>query len=181
MIGIYKITNNINQKVYIGQSVNIEERIKQHFWKASNKNDISYNSALHLAIRKYGKENFSWSIVEECPIDMLDEKEKYYIKYYNSLSPNGYNILTGGQKYRTNPKTCKNCGKVLSSKTKTGLCRECLYIDQQIVERPSKEELDFLLRQYNFSKVGKMYGVSDNAIRKWCKKYNMSDKAKDYK
>lgn len=49
------------------------------------------------------------------------------------------------------------------------------------VERPSKEELIRLLKQYNFVKVGKIYGVSDNAVRKWCDAYNISRKAKDYK
>ena len=85
MVGIYKITNLVNGKIYIGQSINIDKRIKEHFWKASNEKDISYNSALHLAIRKYGKENFQWEILEECKVDNIDEREKFYIKEYNSV------------------------------------------------------------------------------------------------
>ena len=47
MIGIYKITNNINGKIYIGQSIDIKERWKQHLYKAYNKKEIGYNSAIH--------------------------------------------------------------------------------------------------------------------------------------
>ena len=97
MIGIYKIINIINQKVYIGQSINIQKRIHQHFWKSQCQKDVSYNSILHNAIRKYGKQNFKWEVVEECSVDQIDEKQKYYIQFYNSLTPNGYNILTGGE------------------------------------------------------------------------------------
>ena len=92
MIGIYLIQNNINNKIYVGQSIHIETRVKEHFWKAKCVKDVSFNSALHSAIRKYGEENFSWRVLEECDISELDEKECYYIKQYNSLSPNGYNI-----------------------------------------------------------------------------------------
>ena len=49
MIGIYKITNEVNNKVYIGQSINIEKRVKEHFWKSECSKDRSYNSALHSA------------------------------------------------------------------------------------------------------------------------------------
>ena len=96
MIGIYKITNNINNKSYIGQSINIEKRIKEHFWKSFLEKDISFTSILHTAIRKYGKENFVIEVLEECSLEELDDKEKYYIKKYNTISPNGYNILSGG-------------------------------------------------------------------------------------
>lgn len=60
MIGIYKITNKINGKIYIGQSINIERRWKEHIF------DNRKNSLIHLAIIKYGKENFSFEVIEEC-------------------------------------------------------------------------------------------------------------------
>lgn len=184
MIGIYKITNLINGKEYVGQSINIERRIKDHFLKALNINDCSYNTAIHQAIRKYGAENFDWKIVEECSVDDIDDKERYYIQYFNTLAPNGYNILPGGQKHRAIPVFCERCGQQITGDGIRNLCRDCWCkseYNRKVVNRPDKDELIRLLKQYNFIKVGKMFGVSDNAVRKWCKKYGISSKASDYK
>ena len=85
-IGIYKIENLINHKIYIGQSIHIEKRWQQHC-------QLSSDSVIAKAIQKYGKENFSFQILEECSEQDLDEKELFYIKSYNSLAPNGYNIV----------------------------------------------------------------------------------------
>ena len=76
MIGIYKITNKINGKIYIGQSININKRINEHFWQSFNQKDVSFNSILHQAIRKYGKENFSWEVLQECDVKEIDSLEK---------------------------------------------------------------------------------------------------------
>lgn len=86
--GIYKITNLINKKVYIGQSINIEQRWAKH----RNSTD---DFAIHKAFRKYGIENFDFEILEKCSQEQLDEKEKYWIEYYDSLN-NGYNMIPGG-------------------------------------------------------------------------------------
>lgn len=168
MIGIYKITNKINNKIYIGQSIHIETRIKEHLWKATNSKDVSFNAPIHLAIRKYGKENFEWEVIEECSIQDIDEKEKYYIQQYNSLVPNGYNISTGGQKNKRIIHYCSICKTQITGKGKTGLCPSCYQKKSRKAPRPSKEELYTLLTQYSFVDVGKMFNVSDNAIRKWC-------------
>lgn len=87
--GIYKIENLINNKIYIGQSIEIENRFHKHL----NANDNFY---IHKALRKYGKDNFTFQIIEECSPKLLDEREKYWIEYYNSLVPNGYNMIPGG-------------------------------------------------------------------------------------
>lgn len=92
MIGIYKITNTINNKVYIGQSVNIHRRWRQHINRAGRD-----NMPLHNAIYKYGKDNFLFEVIEECTIDLLDSMEQKWIQYYNSIIPYGYNISSGGQ------------------------------------------------------------------------------------
>lgn len=86
---IYIIKNDINNKVYIGQSNNPEYRFKQHCRK--NKD----NSLIDLAIQKYGINHFTMEVLEG-PIKNYNEREKYYIIKYNSLRPNGYNILEGG-------------------------------------------------------------------------------------
>lgn len=90
--GIYKITNLINGHSYIGQSSNIEKRWERHrhYTSASDKNKILYK-----AFQKYGIENFSFEIIEECPTTLLNEKEIYWIKYYDTYN-NGYNATLGG-------------------------------------------------------------------------------------
>ena len=191
MIGIYKITNNINGKIYIGQSINIYERWKQHEYKAFNCNEKAYNSAIHQAYRKYGIENFSYEIIEECSPEQLDAREIYWIKQLNSLTPNGYNITSGGQyfkgaSYKINRGLlekkvyyCKKCGKQISKNSESGLCLSCVQLTCDI----SKEELYKKLLEYqgNFTQVGKLYGLSDNAIRKRCKNFGMPFHSSDYK
>lgn len=86
-IGIYKIENLINNKVYIGQSKNIYKRWYGHRCDCKTK-----EYPLYQAIRKYGIENFHFSILEECKIEKLSEREDYWMNYYHSLTPNGYNI-----------------------------------------------------------------------------------------
>lgn len=95
MIGIYKIVNKINNKVYVGQAVDIKRRLSEHKSYSFNPNHNSYNYAIHRAIRKYGIENFSFEIIEECSIEQLDEREKYWIKQLNSQQL-GYNMTEGG-------------------------------------------------------------------------------------
>lgn len=96
MVGIYKITNTINQKVYIGQSKQIEKRWMNHRVAAFNQYDEGYEYPLYRAIRKYGLENFQFSVLEECSIDNLNDREKYWINYYDSCF-NGYNQTLGGE------------------------------------------------------------------------------------
>lgn len=88
MIGIYKITNKLNNKAYIGQSKHIEQRWKEH-------QQLSRKSLIHKAIEKYGINNFTFEILEECSVDELDEREIYWIKVYNTFE-NGYNLTRGG-------------------------------------------------------------------------------------
>ena len=95
-IGIYKYQNKLNNKVYIGQSVNIENRYKQHLYDAINRPE---ETGIDLAIAKYGIENFDFQILEECPQDKLDEREIYWIDFYDSYN-NGYNRTIGGSSLR---------------------------------------------------------------------------------
>lgn len=90
---IYMITNDINDKIYVGQSVNTAERFSKHISDAINNRD---NMIIHKAIRKYGKEHFSYSILEH-QIENYDEREQYWINRLNTLQPNGYNINIGGK------------------------------------------------------------------------------------
>lgn len=182
MIGIYKITNKTNGKIYVGQSIDIEERWKQHRWKAFNCNEIGYHSAIHAAMRKHGLDNFVYEVLEQCAAEELDEKERYWINLLNCVAPNGYNILSGGQKYRKSTKTClvcKKCGKEITKESISGMCHSCVQLKCDI----SKEELQNALIQNNgnFALVGRIYGLSDNAIRKRCQHFGLPFHSTDYK
>lgn len=88
---IYKITNLVNDKAYIGQTVRkLWERLKEH--------RKSKNTAIGKAFKKYGKESFKIEILANCQsIEELNEKEIYFINKFNTLAPNGYNLAIGGE------------------------------------------------------------------------------------
>lgn len=90
MVGIYKITNP-KGKIYIGQSINIPKRLYQY--KKKRKECIGLK--ILNSLNKYGIENHSFDILEECEFNVLNEREIYWIKYYNSIE-NGLNIEIGG-------------------------------------------------------------------------------------
>lgn len=241
MIGIYSITNLINQKKYIGQSRNIENRWKEHR-NSINKSD-KYHYPLYRAIRKYGIENFSFQIIEQCKLEELDKREQYYIDKFNTIVPNGYNQTLGGtttvpqkldqqkakeiikmleddflsqeeiaQRFNVSQNTisdinsgytwiqedkiyplrkycnrskikskkyyCIDCGKEISKGAIR--CLTCYKKYQQNNSLiPNREKLKELIFNYPFTKIGEMFGVSDNAIRNWCKKYNLPSKKKE--
>lgn len=242
MIGIYKITNKINNKCYIGQSKNISKRWKNHKNSAYNPNEKSYNYPLYRAFRKYGLENFSFEILEECSIKDLNQKEKYYINKFNSFF-NGYNLTLGGdgagnevykekiigvikdlettdmfhreiankwdisiemvqgintgrywrqdREYpiqtvslkrrgtKREQKYCIDCGTPINRQSTR--CVKCSQIHSRISQRPTREELKQLIRILPFTKIGEMFGVSDNAIRRWCDAEKLPRKSADIK
>lgn len=235
MIGIYKITNQINGKCYIGQSVNITRRWKDHRTRYQTEDNLLYR-----AIRKYGLENFSFEIIEECSQEKLNEREIYWIAFYNSAnSDKGYNLTTGGNNTANHKLTeeqileiysllkqgvnqidiankydiaqpmvsminsgiyythqnvsypistiglkkewhCELCG----TPTSKGLtrCPVCAAkARRKVSERPSREELKNLIRTTPFTKIGEIFGVTDNAIRKWCDAVNLPRKSTEIK
>lgn len=91
---IYKITNDINNKVYIGKTEwSIEKRFKEHLRDANKQ--YRQNRPLYRAIHKYGQEHFSVEEIEEVSNELLDEREQYWIEYYHSYHF-GYNGTKGG-------------------------------------------------------------------------------------
>ena len=234
MIGIYKIENLINGKAYIGQSIHIERRWQEHCRPSSR-------SLIGKAIQKYGKEHFTFQILEECEEERLDELEEKYISEHDSVVPNGYNIETASkgktsfvfydqevfadiikdivsndltliaiaEKYDLSRRTiyrinqgevhhdinrtyplrdstkparnirCIDCGKEITPGATR--CVDCAKKAQRVVERPSRETLKDLVRIKSFVEIGKMYSVTDNAIKKWCIAERIPSKKSDIK
>lgn len=102
--GIYLITNLINNHLYIGKSINIEKRFKDHINVSNNPNSPEYKYPIHSAIRKYGSNNFRLSILEEIEpyVDTIaNEKEKYWIKKLDTFhNREHYNLTLGGEGIR---------------------------------------------------------------------------------
>lgn len=95
---IYKVTNNLNGNVYIGQtSKTLEERRSKHEKESLTENRKTVK--FHNALQKYGFENFTWEILKTCSSqEQLDFYEEYYIQKYNSLDrEKGYNLKHGGK------------------------------------------------------------------------------------
>ena len=89
---IYKVTNLMNGKIYIGKTNNFTKRKLEH-----TRYDINNGNIFHKALKKYGESNFKWEIIDTCTgLDQINKLEKYYIKKFNSYKPNGYNMTKGG-------------------------------------------------------------------------------------
>lgn len=132
MIGIYKITKKENGKSYIGQSNDIERRFKEHQYKT----DIP----IELAIQKYGINAFTYEVIEECPLEQLDEKEKYWIAYYNTYKGFGYNCSEGGGN-----SSCENNGRTKLTNKDVAYIRECydLHKHRKEVYQNFKNKISF--------------------------------------
>jgi group I intron endonuclease len=93
---IYKITNNTNGKCYIGETMKSNPELRWNEHKRKIEKGIGC-PALQDAIRKYGVENFSFQVLIICFDEDRYHYEKQYIKKYNSIAPNGYNLTSGGE------------------------------------------------------------------------------------
>lgn len=169
MIGIYKITNSINDKVYIGQSENIERR-----WKEHEKDSKTKHYALYLAMRKYGIENFKFEVIEECSIKELDEKEIYYIEQHNSYihakDSNGYNMTLGG-------KTTRGCKWTEESKKKSSESHKGKTFSQEHKEKISNAHKGKIISEETRQKIKENHADFSGENSYWYGK-NLSDEAK---
>lgn len=140
--GIYKITNLINNKCYIGKSKNIEDRFKYH--KDNYKCMREYNKTLYKAFRKYGINNFSFEIIEvlENYTKNCNQREKYWIAFYNSKE-NGYNETEGGDGGITVIDPRKTYGKLTTEEVIYLRKRyiECKYPASYIWEQEFKDKI----------------------------------------
>lgn len=129
MIGIYKYQNKINGHIYIGQSIDIETRKKNHYYASRSEKASDYNSQFHQAIRKYGIENFDFEILveiekENYSSELLNNLEKFYIKKYNSFE-NGYNATIGGEEIGNRAQKGSKNGRARLTEEDVIYIREC--------------------------------------------------------
>lgn len=92
---IYLISNDVNDKLYVGQTVQtLKKRFNGHC--CYSKSDRSDNMLIKRAIHKYGRDKFHIALLEECSQDKMNEREEYWISFYDSYNK-GYNLTKGGQ------------------------------------------------------------------------------------
>ena len=127
---IYKVTNNINGQIYIGQTtLSLEQRKYKHEQESRSK--YRKTVKFHNALLKYGFSNFTWEILKECNSqEELDYFEKYYIQLYDSCNRNkGYNLKYGGRTGGIFSKEAKeNLSKSTKLKWKNPECAEKMLI-----------------------------------------------------
>jgi group I intron endonuclease len=188
MFYIYKITNTLNGKVYIGKTNDLYQRKHSHLSIARNgainplyRNNGKYNY-IHRAITKYGEDNFTFDIIDQNENeDIIFQLETHYISQFQSTNRTiGYNLTTGGEgsSGRKQTETAKQkmrekaTGRLHTDKTKQQMsadrsgegCGHNVLTKEQIPEiiRLRNEE------RLSYPKIGKMFGVSKTAIRKIC-------------
>lgn len=186
---IYIIKNKINDKVYIGQTNHtLEDRWKYHKKASKDKNKTKYK--IYKAINKYGIDNFYCEVVEEnISSEILDDKEVFYIKLYDSFN-NGYNSTPGGKgglivnsiddiKYIVDEYNKGRSSEDIA--LEYGVCGTtiCRVLKREgVTTRDSGRKLDLSLldeiieksQYYTYEQLGKMYGVNRRTIGRFLNK-----------
>lgn len=112
---------------------------------------------------------------------LYNKAEDYEISNFFPISEEIQNNLNSHTNITTIKNYCTKCGKEISAYSTNGLCRECVNFSLRKVERPSREELKKMIRTMSFVQIGEQFGVTDNAIRKWCKKESLPSRVIDIK
>ena len=132
MVGIYKITKKENGKSYIGQSNDILRRFGEH--------KRNQEIPIDIAIQKYGVDAFTFEIIEECSLDDLNEREKFWIAEYNTYKGFGYNCNEGGGNSRGS-----NNGRAKLNEEDVAYIRECYaaHLRRREVYEKFKDKITF--------------------------------------
>ena len=111
----------------------------------------------------------------EVHYDLFSQEELYQKQIYDE---NYANFLRQDKFLRTSIKEyyCTSCGVKITKYSESGLCADCSHKTRRIIERPNREELKNLIRTMPFTQIGRMYNITDNSIRKWCKAENLPSK-----
>ena len=144
--GIYKITNTINKKIYIGSSVNILNRVRQHKYKL--KAGIHCNNYLQASFNKYGKDSFLFEIIEECDFVDLVERENFHITTTEAMNKEfGFNQVMVNE-FRKNIFT--DSVKIKNSKINLNFNGNFIKFKSVNVETNEELEFDNLVEAANY-------------------------------
>ena len=171
---IYKLTNKLNGKPYVGQT-------KQKLHRRMEQHKIA-STAIGNAIRKYGLENFTIEVIEECEtLEQLNEREMFWIAYFNSKYPNGYNLMDGVSRL----KSCEDETQTKNPSADTGNFLSAEHRAKiSATERNDSpfKNLSDTITAYNLSYIAlaKILGVSQPTVSfKMCGRINFTAKDRD--
>lgn len=157
---IYKATNLINNKMYIGKTVQELWARKSHHKHCALKN--KRDTIFYRAIKKHGWDNFAWEIIDTAnTIEELDEKEKYWISFYGSHGINGYNATDGGEGTVGYNFTDETKNKISQTRLKNLDTYEHIKLNSEIVK-----EIKILLMSelYTQKEIAEKFNVKRNVI-----------------
>lgn len=166
---IYKATNLINNKIYIGQTIRtLNARKSDHFYRAFKANS---EQVFHKALRKYGKENFKWEIIDTADaIEALDEKEIYWIWFYNSYvnanDSNGYNMTLGGEATFGYKRPEESTKKITEKVKNNGSLKGSKNPNTLLVEDDILQIKELIKLGMHLSEIAKKFNVSYSIISK---------------
>ena len=152
--GIYLIKNKINDKKYVGQTYNLKYRWNRH--RSDLKNNRHHNKHLQNSWNKYGESNFEYMILERCTLENIDDREIYWISFYDSKN-NGYNLANGGlgcRGYKHTPEQILKMRKIQNP--------------EPIIQYSLKGE--YIREWYSTSQASKELNIFKLTIENCCKK-----------
>lgn len=173
---IYIITNLITGKVYVGQTT---DRPEVRFSRHRTRNT---GMPIHLAIKKYGVENFKFEVIYSAfTLDELNFAEEFFIKKYNSLSPNGYNLISGGLNHRRTQEMKDRHSRIMKGKKfpsrRRGIIATNRTTGKTIETEVVKDFLDYGFTKSDLSNIRWMLVPNSHkkSVKNWTFKYKDYD------
>ncbi len=150
-------------KKYIGQTIQkLQYRINDHFCRSSNS-----QYKFHRAIRKYGKNNFIYGVIEECDFSFINDREMYWINVFDTFK-NGYNSDTGGMNGRLLSEETKN--KIKQRTSKGNNPRYGVKLDDELKEKIKNSNAKF---EYTILELNTNIFYKTSSLRDFCKRYDL--------
>lgn len=169
---IYKITNTVNQKVYIGKTMHsINKRWKEH---CRDYKKEKLQRPIYVAMRKYGIENFQIEQLEEVPNEKLNEREKFWIEYYSSFK-NGYNATLGGDgkpflNYDLIVETYKNIGNIKDTAIMLGISTDSVHSVLKLKKENIRTQQEIICEK--FGKIVNMFQKDGSYVTTFSSAYD---------
>jgi hypothetical protein len=150
-------------KKYIGQTIQkLQYRINDHFCRSSNS-----QYKFHRAIRKYGKNNFIYGVIEDCDFSIINEREMYWIGVYDTFK-NGYNSDTGGMNGRLLSEETKS--KIQQKTSKHNNPRYGVKLNDELKEKIKNSNAKF---EYTILEINTNIFYKTNSLREFCRNYDL--------